>query len=441
MNNLILSEKLSKTIYENEEVRSDQGLIDEILDFANNSERSEKFLKALKEHFKFKHHVGILQTLNFRIQVLPKIWKDDNSDKSKAILNLIKLLFYAFTDPSSSIPEIVISPETNKLDIFELLIRFYATTLEDQLSMGVYRKYNRVQEESRYLRGKLNLMKQLRRIDQSKFNIDTFRFSGDNDLNRFFAYATECLLRWTKDPKNAEILSSIQLHLDSEDIPTSKPKGIINFNRLNERFQIPYTYAKLLLDSMIPLPGGNDRSMMMIFDMNEVFEAFFAKFVTRNKESIFNGMGISESDIKIQRQEKNFIYGTNGTTDLALRYTRPDVRVVISNTNSTLVFDTKYKILNSLEITVRDDHEPDEISVISSGDLYQMFTYSEIYKSNGTILVFPGKETKLSDPYRFTKGGRFLRVCMINMDLSHDDWEDKLRDQFREEFKKIMDNS
>ena len=81
------------------------------------------------------------------------------------------------------------------------------------------------------------------------------------------------------------------------------------------------------------------------------------------------------------------------------------------------------------------------ISMISSGDLYQMFTYSEMYKSNGTILVFPGKETKLSDPYRFTKDGRFLRVCMINMDLSHDDWEDKLRDQFREEFKKIMDNS
>jgi len=181
--------------------------------------------------------------------------------------------------------------------------------------------------------------------------------------------------------------------------------------------------------------------MMMIFDMNEVFEAFFAKFITRNKESIFNGMGISESDIKIQRQEKNFIYGTNGTTNLPLRYTRPDVRVVISNTNSTLVFDTKYKILNSLEITVRDDHEPDEISMIGPGDLYQMFTYSEIYKSNGTILVFPGKETKLSEPFRFTKGSRSLWVCMINLDLSCDGWEQKLAKQFREEFKKIRNNS
>jgi len=70
-----------------------------------------------------------------------------------------------------------------------------------------------------------------------------------------------------------------------------------------------------------------------------------------------------------------------------------------------------------------------------------MFTYSEIYKSNGTILVFPGKETKLSEPFRFTKGSRSLWVCMINLDLSCDGWEQKLAKQFREEFKKIRNNS
>ncbi len=429
MINLILSEGTFKTIFENDTESEDKRLIEEILDLTDILKDSDKYLTASREKFRFKHHVGVLQTRNYRILVLPKIWKEEGQDTNYANRNLIKLFLYAFSNPRFSDPEIDITTERSNLDLFELIIRLYATRLEDQLSMGVYREYNRIAEESRYLRGKLNLMKQLNRIDQSKFSINDFRFSVDNDLNRFFVYATEIFTNMTRDTRNAEILSSIQTLLDPKEVSYAMPSSI-NFNRMNERFQIPYTYAKLVLDRLLPLSGNGKRSMIMLFDMNLVFEAFFARFVARNSDTIFKGMQLE--DISVQSSKQNFIYRENGKP---VRYTKPDVK--ISTMDTTFIFDTKYKNLTDPEIIEAEDNDMEEVSQVDSRDLYQMFTYSEIYNSKGTVLVFPGPCNKLSKPYRFTKHSGLLWVCMIHMDLNKDGWEGKLADDFRNFFETV----
>jgi 5-methylcytosine-specific restriction enzyme subunit McrC len=432
---LINSQKDCVDVFENEETSEPQPLVKEIHNLAGKTEYLDKFLVTKDNYFKFKHHVGILQTDKYRVRILPKIWKDNCPGRDYA-RNLVKLLLYAFSGKVKTPPETEMSAEINDLDLFELLMRLYAITLEDQLSMGAYRMYNRSEEENRYLKGKLNLEKQLRKIDQSIFDISSFRFSGDNDLNRFFVYATDRFLQMTRDTLNSAILSSIKLRFDPEEVSNVIPKDNVNFNRLNERFQVPYTYAKLVLDGLIPLPGDDDKSLMMIFDMNVVFEEFFATFLRRNEKIIFKGIG----SVKIIKPDssRNFIYKKTRDRGYLIRYTKPDVIIRIGKLK--FIFDTKYKILKKPEITEDEDNRTDEIKKISANDLYQMFTYSEIYDSKGIILVFPGSESKLSEPYRFKENGRFLWVYMVNLDLSGAEWEIELANKFGEDFSKINNN-
>lgn len=408
-----------------------QILVQEVLNLVQPIPYYGKYMVSSKTEFRFRHHVGILQTKNFRIQVLPKIWKSDLRSKEYTLSNLIRLLMYAFAPPRLNVPETAISEERLDLDLFDLVIRLYATSLADQLSLGAYRRYTRTHEESRYLRGKLDIGKQTRKIDQSKFDIDYFRFSSDNDLNRFFAYATRVFRNLTHDILNSEILSSIESVLISEGITQANPNARINFNRLNQRFEIPYTYARVILDSLQILPGNGGRAMMMLFDMNVVFERFFAKFIERNMETIFAGMNIEEPSA--QHSERNFIYNNNNRP---LRITQPDLKITAGG--STYIFDTKYKILKAPDIVEDDGTTSDKITRISSGDIYQMFAYSELYKSRGTILVFPGSENRISDPYRFTKDGRLLWIYMLHLDLNSEGWEEKLAVEFRDHFGEIL---
>ena len=428
---LELSENLIRTVYENEAEREDHVLIEEILNLTQSITDYNKYLSASKTEFKFRHHVGFIQTDNYRIQVLPKIWKSNFQGEIYSVKNLIKLLLYAFAPPRFNVPQTDILLEKSDFDLFDLLIRLYATSLVDQLSIGAYRRYIRNQEESKYLKGKLNIRKQINKIDQSKFDIDYFSFSSDNNLNRFFVYATKTFRDLTRDIQNLEILSYIESILGSEKITFINSNVRINFNRLNQRFEIPYTYAKIILDNLLILSGNSRKAMMMLFDMNVVFERFVAKFIERNQGTIFAGMEVKE--LSPQSSKRNFIYNKNGRP---LRITRPDLKVTAAN--STYIFDTKYKILNVPDIDENDNDNADEIGRISPCDLYQMFTYSELYKSSATVLVFPGAKNCISDPYQFRNNGGVLWVYMLHLDLNIEDWEDKLASEFRAHFVKIQ---
>jgi 5-methylcytosine-specific restriction enzyme subunit McrC len=422
------------TIFENETENTDQRLTDEVQNLTQFITDYDRYLSVSRDGFRFRHHVGIVQTENYTIQVLPKIWKSDPRGEKHAEGNLMKLLLYAFAPPRLNVPGTDVSLERSDLGLFDLLIRLYATSLEDQLSLGAYRRYTRRQEESRYLRGKLDMKKQTNEIDKSKFAIEYFRFSPDNDLNRFFAYATGVFRNLTRDTRNLEILSPIESMLASEEIVPANPNAKINFNRLNQRFEIPYTYGRIILDSLLILPGRGKKAMMMLFDMNVVFERFFARFIERNQGVIFAGMDLDE--VSPQHSERNFIYNRKARS---LRWTQPDLRVTAGG--STYIFDTKYKILRVPDIYENDDSNADEISRISSGDLYQIFAYSELYNALGTVLVFPGTENRVSEPYRFRKDGRLLWVYMLHLDLNEEGWEDKLAKEFKEHFRKIQDES
>lgn len=388
-----------------------------------------KYLSIEGSTAHFRHYVGTVQTKNFRFSILPKIWTGDEAEANK---NLMRLLLYTYKTPSLFEPEVSISPKYENNDLFELLILFYSMTLEKQLNQGMYRRYVKRDEESRYLRGKLNLQRQLNRYDRSLFDITDFRFSADNEMNRHFAHATSIFSTYTRDIRSLDLLSSIETLFKSEGVQGQMLSSPLSFNRLNDRFQIPYNYADLILKHLNPEPGNEKQSMMMLFDMNIVFQEFFVRFIKRNKSTIFPGKFVK---ISPQYKRKNFIFNESG----ALRFTIPDLKIECrsGDVTKTFILDLKYKLMNSVKIENSPESSEDDIYGISSSDLYQMFTYSDLYDSDDTILIFPGSKNDISDPYKFKETGHKLWICMLHLDFNNDGWEKTLAVKFQTFFNRI----
>jgi 5-methylcytosine-specific restriction endonuclease McrBC regulatory subunit McrC len=88
----------------------------------------------------------------------------------------------------------------------------------------------------------------------------------------------------------------------------------------------------------------------------------------------------------------------------------------------------------------RIDEKPerlDDVFKITQSDLYQMFTYSNLYKADGTVLVFPGGENKLDGPYNFKKDGFLFWVLMLRLDFNKDTWEKELIEDLRSKFNEL----
>lgn len=420
-----------KTLFENETEEKDLDLVNEILELTNSIEDYRKYVEITKHEVKFKHHVGVIQTENYRIQILPKIWNDKRFDFGYINSNLFKLLMYAYASPKFDLPELSIDVNKTEFDLFEMIIAMYCKTLSEELKHGTYRRYKKVSYESSFLRGSLRLKDQLTKVDQSRFDVDDFIFTSDNDLNRFFLYANRKFKEISTNESNTNLLNFIDIILNSENVAYEESIKEIHFNRLNERFKIPYTCARIVLDGLLPRTGrGNSKTMMMLFDMNIVFELFFSNFIERNKNEIFYENGLW--NILIQSSKRNFIFNKEGVTK---RYTKPDL--IAYNKNLKYIFDTKYKILETNGIIEIDELQED-LKHITSSDLYQAYVYSELYGSTGTFLVFPGSKNELSEPYKFTENGKLLWVLTIKVDLNEIDWEKQLVNELKKKLLSIV---
>ena len=85
----------------------------------------------------------------------------------------------------------------------------------------------------------------------------------------------------------------------------------------------------------------------------------------------------------------------------------------------------KYKIVHDIKIG-ESSESLNDVFKITQSDLYQMFTYSDLYGADGSILVFPGGKNELSKRYNFKKDGTPLWILMLNLEFSKDEWEMEL---------------
>jgi len=347
-----------------------------------------KFFELINKGVKFKQYVGVLQVGNVTIEVLPKIDKasennktvdleKSNSEKSKwqnVLIGMIKTV-NAFDVKHSENANLNVKHNT----ILELYFEMFIVEVERLLHLGLIKKYRKTEGNLGALKGKLKFSKHISKniVHKEKFYVEYTTYDVDHILHRII-YKTIKLLR--KINNNAKLDSKIgSLLLNFPELKDIKADETtfekITYTRKTESYRLAISISKMLLLNYHPdISNGRRDVLALMFDMNVLWE----KFVLKTLRKTLDGY-----EIKGQSR-KDFWQGTRNTLlkpDLVITKKSDDKSDDKSN-NNTIIIDTKWKQAKN----------PKDLP--GSSDLHQLFAYAIYWKSTKVALLYPGESSK-----------------------------------------------
>ncbi len=369
--------------------------------YINKLERLNKQLKIFeigRKTIKAKQYVGIIKIKNITIQILPKIYKNEDNKQREALTNLLYMLSYT---NNLKIKENIANLTKNN-DLFEIYIYIFAKNLLEEIERGIYRYYNKREENLNYLKGKLNINKQVKHniIKKHKLYCIYNEFSENNLINQILKYAVEFLKNIAKNPKNKKLLNDLSFIFEDVEykIITHKDFERITFNRMNERFKPYIKMVELFIkNSSINLNTKDLEIFSFIFNMDILFEEFIGNILRKYKGEIFEKYNLN---VYLQYKGCYLMKDENGNEIFALK---PDI-VIKENDKTVLIIDTKYKKL------VNDRSRNYNIS---QSDAYQMFAYLKKYNCKNGILLYPKYEEEINKRFKFDD--ETLHIKQINL--------------------------
>lgn len=321
------------------------------------------------------HHVGVVALPEGRmVEIQPKVGEP----------NLVTLLRYANgVEPTHLSRETELERGTNFVDTVAML---YLEELEEVLSQGLRREYVEVEASEEYLRGRLNVQRQLAGgIAKTDFECDYDEFTYDTTLNQTVLSVANILASLADNPeisgKLREHVSRLRRRVTLREVSVEEAERL-ELTRLNEYYERVLYLAKLVLKSIFieDITVGAGASYSLLIGMNDVFEKLVERTV---RESLKDRDGWT---VEGQASTDNLLSG-----ELEIRM-RPDF-VVRKEGEPVLVGDAKWK------------------THVSNNDVYQVVAYQMAYESP-CVLVYPDNDGELENDYR-VKNGRQLDMLEL----------------------------
>ena len=294
--------------------------------------------------------------------------------------------------------------ERFEMPIREWLITCFLNELEVLLKRGLQFDYQVREEEARFLRGQLDIAKQLRQPPGKAhvFNIRHDLFLPDRPENRLIKSALVAVCSATQDNDNwrlaHEILSQL-LQLPESSDPRADFKSW-STDRLLTHYRPIKPWCEFILNQHVPLSvSGGWRGISMLFPMEKLFENYVA-------EQLRRAIG-NKGTVRTQLATEHLCeHKGKGVFKL-----RPDIEVVIGD--KRWIMDTKWKLL---------DVNGGPTYGLSEKDLYQMLAYGLNYcSSDGVLILLYPKwkffERKKLATFYFSQN---LSLEVISVDLKSD---------------------
>jgi 5-methylcytosine-specific restriction enzyme subunit McrC len=323
-----------------------------------------------------QQYVGVIALDGLRILIRPKVPLD----------NLFYMLTYAYDLPQFRQEKADLAVAE---DLFEFIVDIFVRQVDGLVRRGIHRAYVDREENDRFLRGRLLMGEHLHRnhILQDQFYQQRNEYTEDVLENQILRHTLGLLSRQRYRQQNLRH----RVRRTQSAFGTVQPVAVtlhdcdhIHYNRLNERYRSRINLARLLLQHL-SLEGqeGNHRFFAFIFDMNQIFELFVARYL---KESFATHPALSidiQPTIWLDTTQKE-----QGRPDLILRYNRQRV----------IVMDTKYK---------RFDNAP------SLDDTQQMITYCHTMMLQRSLLIYADSH---QPDYRREFRGIYLDALSLPLD-------------------------
>lgn len=355
---------------------------------------------------KLDNFVGVVQTpCGTLLEVLPKHTNhagDEAAAESRALL--IKMLSVALDLPVRSTDKTDI--ESFRHPLLEWVMKQFVLSLDHLVKRGLRFDYQRVEEEQRYLRGQLDVVKQLRQPPGRAhiFNIRHDLFLPDRPENRLLKAALMRVCKTTKQPDTWRLSHELAGLL--AEIPSSKDIQSDFRQWQNDRLMAHYQpvrpWCELVLGQQMPLAlRGKTQGISLLFPMEKLFERYLEVQLRKQLPAPYT----------LKAQAASLSLCNHGDGDMF--QLRPDL-LVQQNQKNILVLDAKWKLIST--------NDRENKYGLSQADFYQLFAYGHKYLAGKgeMLLIFPRTDNFASvlPPFDFSST---LRLWVVPFDLKNDE--------------------
>lgn len=358
-----------------------------------------------RQWLRLDNFVGIVETpCGTLLEILPKHTEASNEAASRALL--IKMLETALDLPARTAEKTDL--QTYRHSLLEWVMKEFVLALDHLLKRGLRFDYHRVEEEQRYLRGRLDMNKQLRQPPGRAhiFNIRHDLFLADRPENRLLKSALMRVCGLTQEPDTWRL--SHELAGLMAEIPDSRNTAADfrqwRSDRLMAHYQPVRSWCELVLGQHMPLAmRGKMHGISLLFPMEKLFERYVEVKLRKQLPALYTLNRQAKSQFLCTHQGKN------------LFQLRPDL-LIQSAQETVLVLDTKWKLLSGADAENKYG--------LSQGDFYQMFVYGHRYLSGegDMILIYPKTEnfSETLPAFEFSENSARLRLWVTPFDLDND---------------------
>lgn len=349
-------------------------------------------------HFvKTGHYVGTIQTKDgLTIEILPKIYKSGNKEEDDVELcRRVFLRMLAALQHSKAKTFQDVSLETRKnFPILEIYISRFLSEVEQLLISGVKKNYTIIEENQKFLKGKLLVHKQItiNCSDKTKFAIRYSKYIEDIPQNRLIVSTLCKLSRISRNSLNISRCFSL-LSILSE-IPKSKNiEGDLQVAKHSNRLFATYENllqwsSQFLLNRGFTTFSGTYVNQSLLFSAEKLFENFVARLFKK----------YAKDYIVRSQHHKYFLVDKHGDSGHGKFRLRPDIVAETRETENfangdIVIVDTKWKNI--------DANAPEDNYLIDIKDMYQLFAYGQKYHQGESyfldvipklVLVYPYTE-------------------------------------------------
>ncbi|WP_396587744.1 McrC family protein [Bermanella sp. R86510] len=367
---------------------------------------------------KLESYVGFLQSPNGEsIEILPKTRLGvEDPLMARRILQRMLIASLGVKPRNVGTAELLRMPEP----LHEWIFNQFLTELQHLVSKGLRFDYQRMNEESRFIRGQLRLDQQQRQLPgrQHLFHISHDIFTPDRLENRLLKTALSYILYSCKSAENWRLANELAHQLDEISIEQKPLQRIKHWqsSKLMQLYNDIYPWCELVLEKLNPnFQQGYHRGIAMLFPMERLFEKYVEVSLRRNLPSSYR--------LQAQASSKSLMKHQFESSDIAtsIFQLRPDL--LLKSAEGTQVLDTKWKLLDQQKANTKDKYGIDE------SDLYQMFAYGHKYQNGyGHMMLIYPRNDRFKSPlpvfrYSDSLGIWVVPFCLETGSLISGEWQ------------------
>jgi 5-methylcytosine-specific restriction enzyme subunit McrC len=275
---------------------------------------------------------------------------------------------------------------------------------------GIRRDYERVEEEERFLRGRLRVARQMQMPPgrQHLFPIEYDLFSENRAENRLLHAALLKVARTSKSPNNQRLARELRHSFGAVSASVNHQADFAAWRTGRDmvHYQPVLPWIRLILNRQCPFSLRDQHAgVSFLFPMEKLFEKYVVKVLERR---------LAPLRITVHTQVR-----TRYLADAPQAFQlKPDL--ILSRAGKWLaVLDTKWKLIDRRNAYTDGSEDPK--AGIAQSDMYQLFAYGHKYLGGeGRLaLIFP-KWSGFAEPLPPFRLGDKLWLEVIPFDLGSD---------------------